>query len=170
MAAPKGNQFWKIAAARIGRPLSFRTPADLWAACCEYFAWVDKHPLHEAQAFAYQGRVTLKSLPKMRAMTIGALCLYLGVEEKTWRNYRGRKDFLPVITRAESIIRAQKFEGAAAELLSPTIIARDLGLADKTVLDGKVETGAHEALAVVSAALDGIASRMTAKGADSKKA
>lgn len=40
------------------------------------------------------------------------------------------------MTRVEQIIRQQKFEGAAAELLNPNIIARDLGLADKKVLGG----------------------------------
>ncbi|MDC9826565.1 terminase small subunit, partial [Devosia sp. ZB163] len=39
--------------------------------------------------------------------------------------------------RVDEIIRAQKFEGAAAGLLNPNIIARDLGLADKQELTGK---------------------------------
>lgn len=38
---------------------------------------------------------------------------------------------------AEEIIRRQKFEGAAADLFNPNIIARDLGLADKSELTGK---------------------------------
>ena len=36
----------------------------------------------------------------------------------------------------EQIIRTQKFEGAAAELLNPNIIARDLGLADRSEHSG----------------------------------
>ena len=36
----------------------------------------------------------------------------------------------------KQIIKTQKFEGAAAELLNANIIARDLGLADKKELGG----------------------------------
>ena len=36
----------------------------------------------------------------------------------------------------DEIIRTQKFEGASADLLNPNIIARDLGLADKSELTG----------------------------------
>lgn len=136
MAAPKGNQFWRLAADRIGRPLTFETPEELWTHCVEYFEWVDAHPLQEAQAFSYQGKVKLKSLPKMRAMTITALCLFLGIDLETWADYRNRKEFRAVVLRVDNTIRTQKFEGAAAELLNPNIIARDLGLADRNELTG----------------------------------
>lgn len=43
---------------------------------------------------------------------------------------------LAVITQAEAVIYEQKFTGAAADLLNPNIIARDLGLADKKELSG----------------------------------
>ena len=76
MPAPKGNQFWR-ARSKHGRDKIFKTPADLWEACCEYFDWVEENPLHEAQAFAFQGNVTEHALPKMRAMTIQGLCLFL---------------------------------------------------------------------------------------------
>jgi hypothetical protein len=39
---------------------------------------------------------------------------------------------MEVITRIDKYIYNQKFEGAAAGFLNPNIIARDLGLADKT--------------------------------------
>ncbi|WP_290688531.1 terminase small subunit [Haematobacter sp. UBA3484] len=48
----------------------------------------------------------------------------------------GEADLSEVITRVEQIIRTQKFEGAAADLLNPNIIARELGLADKTEMSG----------------------------------
>jgi hypothetical protein len=138
MAAPKGNQFWKIAGDRTGRPLIFKTPEDLWSACCAYFEWVDKHPLKEAKPFSYEGKITIARVDKMRAMTIGGLCLFLGITRTTWKEYGDREDFSAIVTRAEEIIRTQKFEGAAAELLNPNIIARDLGLADKSEHTGGV--------------------------------
>lgn len=130
MAPPKGNQFWKMRSSHGRRPI-FADPDALWAACTEYFEWVDAHPLKEAKAFSYEGKVTIASLPKMRAMTLVGLCLFLDISEDAWELYRKRDDFVGVVTRVEKIIRTQKFEGAAAELLSPNIIARDLGLADK---------------------------------------
>lgn len=67
----------------------------------------------------------------MRAMTIDGLCLFLDIGVSTWATWRGRQDFMEVIAKAESVIKSQKFAGAAADLLNPNIIARDLGLSDK---------------------------------------
>ena len=68
----------------------------------------------------------------MRPMTLSGLCIFLDIARRTWDEYRQREDFLPVTTRVEETIRTQKFAGAAADLLNPNIIARDLGLKDKT--------------------------------------
>lgn len=81
----------------------------------------------------YQGVATQVELPKMRAMTLSGLCTFLDITEETWRSYREKPDFLGVTTRAESIIYQYKFEGAAAGLLNPNIIAREMGLAEKLV-------------------------------------
>ena len=135
MAAPKGNQFWKARSSH-GRKPKFRSAEQLWNACEEYFEWVEANPLWEVKAFAYQGEVTQEVLPKMRAMTMGALWMFLDIDHATWLNYRKRKGFLTVTTRVEEAVRQQKFAGAAAELLNPNIIARDLGLADKKELAG----------------------------------
>lgn len=130
MAAPLGNRFWEIRSSHGRNPI-FASPDDLWTAACEYFDWIEENPLYEAQAFAYQGNVKVESLPKMRAMTISGLCIFLDIGRRTWDDYREREDFALVTTRVEEIIRTQKFQGAAADLLNPNIIARDLGLADK---------------------------------------
>lgn len=139
MSAPKGNQFWKARSTHGKAPI-FKTPDDLWEACAEYFDWVEEHPLWESKAFAYQGEITVAEVPKMRAMTISGLCIFLDIARRTWDDYRGREDYMPVVTRVEEIISAQKFEGAAADLLNSNIIARDLGLRDKQDVDlaGKV--------------------------------
>lgn len=135
MSAPIGNKFWE-ARSTHGRAPIFGSAEELWAACLEYFEWVEANPLYEAQAFAYQGKVTLQELPKMRAMTISSLCIFLDISPETWRSYRDREDFVGITTRVDEIIRTQKFQGAAADLLNPNIIARDLGLSDKSELTG----------------------------------
>ncbi|WP_052704534.1 MULTISPECIES: DNA-packaging protein [unclassified Halomonas] len=143
MAAPKGNQFWK-ARTKHGRDKLFASADLLWEACCEYFQWVEKHPLWESKAFHNQGEVVTATIPKMRAMTLDGLCLFLDVDRKTWGNWRDDEDFFPVITRVEAVIRDQKFSGAAADLLNANIIARDLGLSDKqqTEHSGEIKTTA----------------------------
>ena len=130
MAPPIGNQFWK-ARSKHGRNRLFASADLLWEACCEYFQWVEDNPLLEMKPFAYQGVVIQEPVAKMRAMTINGLCLFLDIDETTWRAWREVDDFSTVVSKAEKIIYEQKFTGAAADLLNPNIIARDLGLADK---------------------------------------
>lgn len=144
MAAPQGNQFWKARSSHGRNPI-FKDAEQLWTVCNEYFDWVEKNPLQEAQAFAYQGKVTVESLPKMRAMTIGGLCIFIDIARSTWDEYSTKDGFSEVTTRVEEIIRAQKFEGASAGLLNPNIIARDLGLVDKSDVTGQVVTIAKDA-------------------------
>ncbi len=130
MPAPLGNRFWE-ARTTHGREKLFTSPDILWAACLEYFAWAEDNPLIEQKIFCAQGVVTKDSVTKMRAMTVEGLCIFLDIGYQTWRDYAKRDDYSEVVTRAESVIRSQKFAGAAADLLNPNIIARDLGLADK---------------------------------------
>lgn len=98
---------------------------------------MDANPLQEAKAFAYQGTVTVKEMPKMRAMTIVGLCIFLDISLQTWHDYKAREGFVEVTGRVDEIIRTQKFQGAAADLLNANIIARDLGLAERSEHTGK---------------------------------
>lgn len=129
MAAPPGNQFWK-ARTKHGRDKLFASPEILWDACCEYFEWVDANPLYEDKLVTFQGEATHEPIAKMRIMTLVSLCLFLDISEQTWRVYRDKQDFIEVCTKAEQVIRQQKMAGAAADLLNPMIVARDLGLKD----------------------------------------
>jgi len=141
MGAPLGNQFWKLRS-KHGRDKLFKTPQLLWEAACEYFEWCENNPLKETKAFAYQGDISTVDLPKMRAMTMSQLCFYLNCNEAYFRTFKSQlpeneKDFNTVISEIETIIFNQKFQGAAADLLNANIIARDLGLSDKSELTGK---------------------------------
>lgn len=155
MAPPIGNQFWK-ARSKHGRNRLFASAELLWEACCEYFQWVEDNPLLEMKPFAYQGVVIQEPVAKMRAMTINGLCLFLDIDETTWRAWREVDGFSTVVSKAEKIIYEQKFTGAAADLLNPNIIARDLGLADKKDLgssDGSMTPRGIDASKLSTAAL-----------------
>ena len=141
MAAPLGNKFW-LARSSHGRNPIFSNPEQLRNACYEYFEWVENNPLYEEKIFHSQGIITKDTVTKMRAMTISGLCIFLDIDRTTWENYRNNHDFFRITKEVEEIIYNQKFTGAAADLLNPNIIARDLGLADKqqnehTGADGK---------------------------------
>lgn len=130
MPAPVGNKFWKMRT-RHGRNPVFDSPEDMWAACCEYFEWVQENPLEEEQLFAYQGNVSRETVYKMQAMTIEGMCVYLGIGTSTWSDYKGKEGFSAIANQVESVIRTQKITGAAADQLNQSIIAREVGLAEK---------------------------------------
>ena len=129
-----GNRFWEMRSTHGRNPI-FKDSAQLWDACNQYFQWVEENPLQEQKAFSFQGSVHYAEVNKMRAMTIGGLCIFLDIAQETWSNYRKNKDFLGVTRQTEDIIRDQKFTGASADLLNANIIARDLGLKDMKGVD-----------------------------------
>lgn len=137
-----GNQLWKHAA-RLGlKKQKYLTAEEMFEAVCGYFNWLENNPLMEAKAFSYEGDVTIEELPKMRAATIKGMCVYLGISSDAWREWRNPQDvkFRPelrdVMVWAENCIHEQKFTGAAAGLLNAALVMRDLGLVDKSQLQG----------------------------------
>ena len=129
MPAPKGNRFWETRSSHGRKPI-FSTANDMWQAACEYFEWVEDNPLWESKVSQYQGEPVEMPMPKMRAMTIDGLLLFLDISDTTWYNYCEKEDFVGITRKIENVIRSQKFAGAAADLLNANIIARDLGLKD----------------------------------------
>lgn len=132
MAAPTGNQFWKLRA-KHGRDKLFESPELLWEAACEYFEWCEANPLIEVD---FRGKDSDEvHIPKMRPFTWDGLELYVDIYSlRDYKTNEQYKDFSQVINRIERIIRNQKFSGAAAGFLNANIISRDLGLADKSEL------------------------------------
>src|SRR5690606_33504927 len=97
-----------------------------------------ENPLYKDQLVTFQGAATHEPVAQMRAMTVAGLCLFLDVDFTTWQVWKKeRTDLSHIISRAEAVIYQQKFSGAAADLLNANIIARELGLADKSELTGK---------------------------------
>lgn len=126
------NRFWTARSSAGPKP-KFSSAEALWTACVEYFDWCANNPLWEDRLVTFQGSATHEPVAKMRAMTLTGLCLFLDVTRETWSDWRkNRSDLSGVIAQAEAVIYEQKFTGAAADLLNPNIIARDLGLADKS--------------------------------------
>lgn len=131
MSPPKGNKFWE-ARSTHGRTPIYTNAEKLWDACCQYFKWVEENPLYEAKAVQGKDGPEIIEVPKMRAMTIPALARFIGVSTRTWHDYSKNDDFICITSKVNEIIRDQKFVGAAAGMLNANIIARDLGLTEKT--------------------------------------
>lgn len=126
MAAPKGNQYYLIAES-TGRPLEYQ-PDELRVKFNEYSSWLVKNPLIEID---YKSGKRVR-LPKMRPMTLEGFCIYAGIVIQTFKNYESREDFLAVTTQIRLIVDNQQYEGAAAGFLNPNIVARKLGLKERT--------------------------------------
>jgi len=145
MAAPVGNKFWELRL-KHGRNRVIKTPKALWENAVQYFEWCQENPHYEVEQIKSPAKpykteegewvspsLTIE-LPKMRPFTKGGFALACGLN--AWREIEAlkdvSKDFSQTVTRIENAIYEQKFSGAAAGFLNPNIIARDLGLMEKT--------------------------------------
>lgn len=126
-----GARFWE-ARSSAGRSPKFADGDALRTSCIEYFEWVNENPLGEEKLFSYEGRIVRGESGKMHAMTLKGLCLFLDISFQNWTEYKARPNYSDICEWVEGVIFTQKFTGAAAGLLNPSIIARELGLADKT--------------------------------------
>ena len=116
---------------RPGRPRIFETPPDFWTAAVAYFQWCEANPILRSEMVKTKDGASLVPVPHLRAMTIEGFCLHAGIGVQSWYDYKARQEFSEVIARVEAVMREQKFTGAAAGVLNPNIIARDLGLVDR---------------------------------------
>ena len=134
-----GNQLWKLRdPEKAGRPVKIKTKDEIWGKAVEYFEWCESNPIKEGKMVQVKGDTVLKAIPKMRAMTLDGLTIYLNISMQGWYEYKKKPDFSEVCSDIERIIKEQKFTGAAAGVLNPNIIARDLGLSDKKEHTGNI--------------------------------
>lgn len=141
MAAPEGNEYWKLRT-KHGRDALFASGSLLRDACFEYFQWCIDNPLMEEKVGWYEGSVCTHDTAKLRPYTLGGLMVYLKINRITWADWRKNEDLSAVCEEIDEMIREQKFAGATAGLMNPAIIARDLGLADKSELQNLDKNGA----------------------------
>jgi hypothetical protein len=130
-----GNRQWERRSG-IGRPMLFSSPALLWEEACNYFADCDLNPV-ETEDWVGKDAVSVtrkKPLP----YTIGGFCIWVGASRHWWNEFRKAReadkddDFLEVITRIDTIIFEQQYAGAATGQYQQNIVARALGLVEKS--------------------------------------
>jgi hypothetical protein len=120
-----------------GRPPRFADPQAMWDRAVDYFRWAEENPIQEEKHYPMQGEVIEKSIDKLRAFTLNGLCLFIGLDTETFRRYgtgeNGKGAYKEVVALIKQVVNEQQFTGAAADVLNPNIIARALGLYEKTV-------------------------------------
>lgn len=134
--------YWKRRA-KHGRDRLFETPEDMFNSAIEYFEWCDENPLYKHE---WKGNpIELVATPLGRPYTWGGLTSFLGISENYFRNFHNNnkdaEDFMAIIERIGNIIYTQKFEGASVGLFNSNIIARDLGLTDKSETKTDITSG-----------------------------
>lgn len=150
MAAPKGNQFWKLRS-KHGRDKLFASPELMWEAACEYFEWCINPTNQDKETIIQSGK--RYKVAKLRPFTTEGICHYLdcntvyfsqfasalatkklnaSAEGSTVEWTKTDEDFSTVCTRIQEIIRRQQIEGSISGFFKENITARYLGLADKT--------------------------------------
>ena len=133
MAAPEGNEFWKMRS-KHGRDKVFSTPEIFIEAAYEYFQWCNDHPWfkNEAVKSGFQAGQIIE-IPTARPYSIGGLCIFLHIDRQTFKNYEKNenyKDFFGVFTHVHEIIETNQLEGATVGAYNANIIGRLLGLVE----------------------------------------
>ena len=138
-AAPIGNTYWKIAKGFAkGNPPAYK-PLPLYEKALEFLQWLEANPLKEEKVFSNGKKLKVS---KMRAPTISGFCIFAGIDTSTFNRYENHKSkaYRNITSKIKEIFFAIKLEGSAADLLNPNIIARELGLVDKSENKSEIKT------------------------------
>lgn len=141
MAAPKGNQFWKLRS-KHGRDKIFKDPETMLKAAYEYFEWCTDNPITKHDVRGKDADNVYIEID--RPFTMAGLCIFLDVNTLYFSQFEeglkeNEKDFSLVITHIKEVIKNKKFEGAAAGIYNANIIARDLGLKEQSEIKTSVD-------------------------------
>lgn len=136
---PRYQQWLK----NVGRKKKIESPEDLFRYFCDYEEKIDSAP-HQREDFIRGGEMAgvKVKLKNMRPKTWAGFEVHLFREGILVRldDYKANKDnryaeFADVIHAINKIIFDHNFDGAAVNALKENLIARSLGLHDKTLLE-----------------------------------
>ena len=122
----------------------FNKSGELIAGAEKYFEWVARNPFRQMKIETTAGKSKKWASIHPRVPTLDGFCLFLGISRRLWNAWQDpqeqnayRPDLLPVMAEITSMIRDEKFAGAAAGVFRGNIVARDLGLADRMEVSGR---------------------------------
>lgn len=133
MAAPKGNEFWRLRL-QHGQLPKIQDPNWFTEKALEYFDNLEENHFTEVD---FRGKDAIEvHLPKVRIPSKQDFALFCGFSE--WRSvseYADRQEFAQIITRIEKTIETAQLQYASAGFAKENIVARVLGLADKKEIE-----------------------------------
>jgi len=122
----------------IRKPKRFKTPEDLWEEFCNYMEYCENNPWTKYES-TKQGIVPV---PVGKPLTFTGFASFVGLTTQGLMNYgemEGREAYFEIYARIRDIIDNHQFEGAAVGVYNHSLIARRLGLVDKTDNTTKIE-------------------------------
>ena len=141
------STFWTAHSSKNKNPsveVEYTSPEDLWEACCEYFQWCEDNPIDLSVHTFSQGTLTKGDVEKPRAMSLSAMCRFIGISQNEWKKIKlGYPNWSRTMQMAEEVITTQLYEYGAADVINANFIARAIGLADKNQLVGAGANGEH---------------------------
>lgn len=121
------------------RPPKFSTPDALWAAFESYVEWTNNNPII---VIDYRGKDAERvELPHKRPLTVHGFQAHVNGGIRWWSEFKDESktaqgdNFSEVIRMIDNAIYRDKFDGATVGTYKENIIARDLGLTDKSQVD-----------------------------------
>lgn len=134
MAAAKGNKYWQFRN-KHGRGFSY-TPDQLWDEAVKYFEFMEGNVWNRQESIK-SGELagTTMDVPTTTPMSIQSFCLFADIDDNTFSRYekeKGYENFWAITRKIKAVIQSQQWEGATVGAFNPNIIARTLGLTDKS--------------------------------------
>lgn len=153
------RQLWTMRPDKFTSLKYFASPEALIQRALDYFKWCDDNPMYKTEQIKKPGPPlqlpdgtivpgeTLIEIPVKRPYTNKGFCLFCGVNDEYFNNFIAQHkseaekevqaEWLEAIRDIKSAIANQQYEGAASGFFQSNIVARMIGLAEKT--ENKVE-------------------------------
>lgn len=143
MAAPLGNQYYKLAGSNIGRPKAIPTADDMWQLFVCYKTWAKDNPKLVKDWVGKDADEVNRE--KERPLTLEEFEDWVADNGGPWEldqyfgNREGRyEEFVSVCARIRRAIRADQIVGGMAGIYNPSITQRLNNLVERTENNNKI--------------------------------
>ena len=137
MAAPKGNEYY-LKRIVVGKKPQY-SPKEWAKMIIDYLDYMEDQTWDKKEAIKSGDKTgTLVSIPTKTPLTIYGFCNYSGVSIDLYLRYKQDKGFEAyhdITMYLDGIIKQNQLEGSMVGAYNPNIVARLLGLAEKTEND-----------------------------------
>lgn len=115
------------------------TPEQVMNLIVKYFEWAESNALKAGETANFQGMVYEHTIHKPRIFTWSALMLFCSFSAAGVARWKKTPGYDVVMDFADSVIKEQKYQLAAANMVNSSMIAKELGI-DKGVTINNFES------------------------------